>query len=242
MSNHPEWVPPPARTEAPSDRSPRGGTEAALTPQGCRATRQSGARRQGTLAAPGAAAARRLPQHDGLSSTWAWTEAMEVPTIPNTQRTSSGTDPRRQSKRPHTERAHIPTIPTPAERARQAALHTDPHQAADGACTSSAASLPVSAASPLPGGQHAADTPPRGPAADQRPEQGVRGQTPQSPPPRKQGATTPVPVMDTGQPTNWARTPRGSPPQLQHIQTAVARRTHRDNGSTTRAAQEQTKK
>ena len=28
------WVPPLARTEAPSDRSPRGGTKAVLTPQG----------------------------------------------------------------------------------------------------------------------------------------------------------------------------------------------------------------
>ena len=64
---------------SPSDSSPRGGTEAALTPQGCRATCQSGTRRQGTLAAPGAAAARRLPQHGESSSKRAWTEAMEVP-------------------------------------------------------------------------------------------------------------------------------------------------------------------
>ena len=74
--------PPPARTETSSDRSPRGGTEAALTPQGCRATCQSGTRRQRTLAAPGAAAARCLPQHGESSSTRARTEAMEVPTIP----------------------------------------------------------------------------------------------------------------------------------------------------------------
>ena len=42
------------------------------------------------------------------------------------QRASSTTDPRRRSKRPRTERAHIPTIPTLAERERQAALHTGP--------------------------------------------------------------------------------------------------------------------
>ena len=71
------WVPPLAHTEAPSDRSPRGGTKAALTPQGCRAARRSRTRRQGTLAAPGAAAARRLPQHGESSSTKIWREAME---------------------------------------------------------------------------------------------------------------------------------------------------------------------
>ena len=101
---------------------------------------------------------------------------------PNAQRTSSATDLRRRSKRPRTERAHIPTIPTPAERAGQAALHTDPHQAADGASSSSAASLPGSAAGPLPGGQHAAYTRPRGPAAEQRPEHGG-GTNPSVPPP-----------------------------------------------------------
>ena len=42
------------------------------------------------------------------------------------QRASSTTDPRRRSKRPRTKRAHIPTIPTLAERERQAALHTGP--------------------------------------------------------------------------------------------------------------------
>ena len=51
-----------ARTEAPSDCSPLRGTEAVLTPQGCRAARRSGTGRQGTLAAPGAATARPLPQ------------------------------------------------------------------------------------------------------------------------------------------------------------------------------------
>ena len=70
---------------SPSDRSPRGGTKAVLTPQGCRAARRSGTRRPGTLAAPGAAAARRLPQHGESSSTRIWTEAMEVRTtsMPN---------------------------------------------------------------------------------------------------------------------------------------------------------------
>ena len=102
----------------------------------------------------------------------------------NAQRTSSATVPRRQSKRPRTGRAHIPTIPTPAERARQAVLHTGLHQGAEGASSSSTATLPGSAAGPLPGGRHAADTGPRGPAADQPPAQGVGGKPPQHPPPR----------------------------------------------------------
>ena len=110
------------------------------------------------------------------------------PNDPNAQPTSSTIDPQRRSKRPRTERAHIIfTILMPAERERQAALHTDPHEAADGASSSSAASLPGSAGGLLPGGQRAADTRPRGPAADQRPGQGVAGRTLQAPPPPKAG-------------------------------------------------------
>ena len=101
----------------------------------------------------------------------------------NAQRASSTIDPRRRSKWPCTERAHIPTIPTPAERERQAALHTGPRRAADGASSSSATSLPGSAAGPLPGGQHATDTRPREPAADQRFAQGVGDDPPNTSPP-----------------------------------------------------------
>ena len=180
-------------------------------------------------------AARRFVFYEGVD------RGHGGPNHPNAQRTSSATDPRRRSKRPRTERAHIPTIPTPAEGAPQAALHTDSDQATDRASSWSAASLPGSAACPLPGGQHATDTRPRGPAADQRPEQGV-GDKPLNAPHREAGAMTPVPDTGTGHATNWARTPRGSPPELQHSQTAGARKTRSDNGSTTRAAQERTKK
>ena len=60
--------------------------------------------------------------------------------------------------------------------------------------------------------------------------------------PRKQGAPTPAPDTGTRHTTNWAHTPRGSPPRLQRSQTARARGTRRDSGGTTRAAQERTKK
>ena len=235
---HPEWVPSVARTEATSDRSPRGGAQAVLTPQGCKAARRSSTRRQETLAAPAAAAARRLPRHGESSSTRIRTEAMEDPTTPTPNGHHLTTDPRCRSKRPRTERAHIPTIPTPAERERQAALRTGPRQAADGASSSSATSLPRSAAGLLPGGQHA------GGGTRCRPKACASGggTTPATPPPREQGAMTTVPDTGTGHPTNWARAPRGSPPQLQHGQTARARRTHRNNRSTTRAAQERTQK
>ena len=99
------------------------------------------------------------------------------------QQTSSTTDPRRPSKRPRTERAQIPAILTPAERERLAGLHTGPHWAADGASSSSATSLPGSATDPQPERQHATDTQPRAPAADQRPAHGAGGQPPQHPPP-----------------------------------------------------------
>ena len=72
------------------------------------------------------------------------------PCDPHARRTSSTSDPRRRSKRPRTERTHIPTILTPAERERQAELQADPHQTVGETSSSSAASLPGSAANPLP--------------------------------------------------------------------------------------------
>ena len=99
-------------------------------------------------------------------------------TDPHAERTSSTTDPRCRSKRPRTERRHIPTIVTPVELERQAALHAGPRRAADPASSSSAASLPGSAANPLSGGPHATNTRPREPVADQRPGQGAGGQPP----------------------------------------------------------------
>ena len=129
-------------------------------------------------------AAGRVVFHEGMD------RGYEGPDDPPAQQTSSAADPRRQSKRPRTERTHIPTIPVPAERARQAPLQTGPHQATDGASSSSAASLSGPAAGPLPEGRHAADTRPMGPAADQRPEQGVGGRTPQSPPTQAGGDGT----------------------------------------------------
>ena len=103
------------------------------------------------------------------------------PRDPHARRTSSTSHPRRRSKRPRTQRTHIPTILTPAERERQAALQADPRQTAGETSSSSAASLTGSAADPLPGGQHATDTRPREPAPDPSPTQGAGGQpSPQS--------------------------------------------------------------
>ena len=126
---HPGWVPPLARTEAPSDRSPHGGTEATLTPQGCGATRGSGTRRQGTLGAPDAAAARRLRQHGESSSMRAWTEAMEVqttrtpkghrlPTIPDAGPRGPAMSGRTSQPFPH----------QPSERDRQRSTQTPTRQ------------------------------------------------------------------------------------------------------------------
>ena len=90
-------------------------------------------------------AARRVVFHEGMDRDHGG------PYDPHAQRTSSTTDPRGRSKRLRTERGHIPTILTPAEREQQAALHADHRRAADGAPSSSAASLPGSEADPLPG-------------------------------------------------------------------------------------------
>ena len=124
------------------------------------------------------------------------------PCDPHTRRPSSTADPRRQSKRPRTERTHIPTILTPIECQRQAAVHADPHGAAEEASSSSAASLPGSAANPLSGGPHAADTRPREPAADPSPTQGAEGQPP--PQPRGRQATEDT----SGQPGHDPSDPR----------------------------------
>ena len=77
-----------------------------------------------------------------------------------------------------------------------------------------------------------------------RPKACARGwwDRPPNTPLREQGAMTPVPDTGTGHTTNRARAPRGSPPQLQHGQTARAGRMHRNNRSTTRAARERTQK
>ena len=138
-------------------------------------------------------------------------------------------------------RAHIPTILTPGERERQATLHAGPSQAADGASSSSAASLPGSAANPLSGGPHATDTLPSESAADPRPAQGMGGQPPPQTPPRGRGDDTGPGLRyrppDRPDPCTW-----GSPPQLQHSRTTKARRAHRNNGGTTRAAKGRTQK
>ena len=84
----------------------------------------------------------------------------------------------------------------------------------------------------------------RGPGSV-RPTQGQRkgwGDSPPHNPPRERGATTPVPDSGTVHPTDQTRAPRGSPPRLQHSQTAKARRAHCNNGSTTRVTQGRTQK
>ena len=203
------------------------------TPERHQETRNPGRSQRRSRTLP--PAAQRVVFHEGID------RGHGGPNDPNAQHTSPATNPRRWSKRPRTERVHIPTFPTTAEQEQQAALDTDPHQAADGRSNSSAASLPGSADGPLRGGQHATGTRPRATAADQRPEQGVGGKTPQHPPPRA-GRDETGPAHGHRPPDQLGPTPRGSSPQLQHCQTAEEQRTHRDNGSTTRAAQERTKK
>ena len=177
---------PLACTEAPYNRSPRRGAQAVLTPRGCKAARRNSARTRN----PGRSrrrcrtpppAARRVVFHEGMDRDHGG------PYDSHAQRTSSTTISRRRSKMPPNKQAHIPTILTPVERERQAALHAGPRRAADGASSSSAPSLPGSAADLLQGGAHATDTGPREPAADPNPVQGVGGQPPPQPPPASKG-------------------------------------------------------
>ena len=80
--HHPECVPPLAHTEAPYDRSPRGGARAVLTSRGGKAAHRNNARRQVTLADRVAAAARRLPRHGEPSSMRVWTGTTGAPATP----------------------------------------------------------------------------------------------------------------------------------------------------------------
>ena len=57
-------------------RPPSGGAHAVLNPRGCKEARWNSTRRQGTLAAPVAAVARRLPRHGESSSMKVWTETI----------------------------------------------------------------------------------------------------------------------------------------------------------------------
>ena len=181
--HQPVWFPHPAHTEAPSDHSPRGGTKTALVPRGCRAARQNSTRKQGTLTDSGAAAAghpaaRRVVFHEG------------------TDRGHGGLPANRH---------HLPPIPAAGPRGPAPSGRTSPPFPAqqserDRQRSTQATTRPqtVRPARPLPppqsrpplrcqGERNAAGTRPRGPAADQRPERGVGGQTPQSPPPPQAG-------------------------------------------------------
>ena len=168
--HQPEWVPPLARTEAPSDRSRRRGAQAVLRPGGCKAARRSSARRQGPLAAPASGAARRLPRHGESSATRIRTEAMEV--APNS--TPNG--------------HHLPPTSDAGPRGPAPNGRTSPPFPRQSSASDRQRSVLVPTgqqterpAHPPPPSQ------PREPAADQRPAQGVGGQPPQHPPPPQAG-------------------------------------------------------
>ena len=185
----------------------KGGAPASRTPDRHQEARNPVRSRRRSRTPP--PAARPVVFHEGGD------RGSGAPSDPPARQTSPAADPRRRSKRPRTEGTQVPTIPTPAERAGQAAPQPGPHQAQDGASSSSAASAPASPASLPPGGRKVADARPKGPAADQQPEQGAGGRTAQSPPPpRTPGVTAPAPDMGTGHPTNRANAPPGSPPWL----------------------------
>ena len=171
----------PLRLFAPrrSLGSPRASGVQGGTPEQRQETKNPGRSRRHSRTPP--PAAQRVVFHEDMD------RDRGGPRDPHARQPSSTADPRRLSKRPRTERTHIPTILTPVEREPQTALQADPHQAAGEASSLSAASLQGSAANPLSGGPHAADTRPREPAAGPNPTQGAGGQP--SPQPRGCQAT-----------------------------------------------------
>ena len=147
------------------------------TPEQRQETRNPGPSRRRSRTPP--PAAQPVVFHEGMDRNHGG------PCAPHAQRTSSTTDPRRRSERPRTERTHIPTIPTPVQRERQAALHAGPRRAVDRASRSSAASPPGSAANPLSEGPHTTHTRPSEPADDPRLTQRAGGQPPPQHPNRQ---------------------------------------------------------
>ena len=205
----------------------KGGTPASRTPDRHQEARNPDrSRRRSRTPTP---AARRVVFPEGAD------RGRGDPNGPLARQTSSAADPRRRSKRLRIERTHIPTIPTRAEPARQAALHTGPHQATDAASSSSAASPQASPAGPPPGGQKAADARPTGPAADQQPEQRVGGRTPQSPPPHaRRDSTSPGhghrPPDQPGQRATGLPTLAVTQPNHRHAEDAPQQRGHDAGG------------
>ena len=238
--HYPGWVPPVARTEAPPPTvCPAEGPRQSSEPQSCRAAHRNSTRRGGSLAAPGAAAARCPSQHGESSSTRIWTAALEVPTtaLPNGHHLPPIQDAGPRGPAPNG-RTFPPFRRQASESDGQRFTRTPTRQQ-----TEHPASPPSQGRQPA---RCRGDSSPRthGPG-DPRPTNGLHmgwGDNPPNAPPQEQGAVIPVPDIGTSHPTNWACTPRGSPAQSQHSQTAGARRTHRESGSTTRAAQEGTKK
>ena len=80
--DHPGGVPPLAHTAAPCGCLPPGGARAVPAPRGCKAACRNNAKRQGTVANPVAAAARRLSQRGESSSMRIWTGTTGAPATP----------------------------------------------------------------------------------------------------------------------------------------------------------------
>ena len=194
--HHLGLVPPLAHTEAPCDRSPRGGARTVLAPRGCKAARRNNAKRQGTLPNPVAAAARRLPRRGKSSSMRVWTGTTGTPATP----TPSG--------------HHLPPIPDAGPRGPAPNGRTSPpfsHQSsASGGqrCTRAPAGRRT---------EHPAHPPP--PSQGQRPARWRGDHTPQtrdqkSPRPtqglRKERGDSPPHTTQTAKPWRAHRNNRGT--------------------------------
>ena len=156
----------------------------------------NGSRRRSRTPPP---TARRVVFHEGMD------RGHGGPNYPQAQQTSSAANPRRRSKRPRTERAHIPTIPTPVERERQAALHTGPHQVTDGASSSSAPPPP------RVGGRLATGGTAKGTRRRPATQTGGEGTNPSKPPPPQAGRDGTAPGHGHRPPHQLGPCARGRP-------------------------------
>ena len=188
--HQPGGVPPLAHTAAPCDRSPHGGAQAVPTPQRRKAARKNNAKRQGILADPVAAAARRLPRRGQSSSMRIWTGTTGAPATPTPGE------------------HHLPPIPDAGPRGPATNGRASPPFSRQSSASGRQPFKPTTARRQ---GKHPARPPP--PSQGQRPTHCRGDRTPRT---RHQGSLRPTQALRKERGGSPPRSPETAKPQRAH--------------------------